>query len=165
MTNLLIKKEYCEETIRLKENIEMSFLELGERLMRIRDERLYENNWEAFEDFLMEVKISNGTASKLINIYQRFVLEYKIPLKKLASAGGWSVVAECLPLIKSKDEALEWLEKAGFMTQTDIRREMKEAKTGIMMKDCDHDWEYISFRTCSKCSLKERVYEKESEKK
>jgi hypothetical protein len=165
MTNLTIKKEYCEETIRLKENIEVAFLDLGERLMRIRDERLYENNWDAFEDFLMEVKISSGTASKLINIYQRFVLEYKISTKKIALAGGWSIVAECLPLVKTKDEALEWLEKAGFMTQTDIRREMKEAKTGIMMKDCEHDWTYIKFRTCEKCSLKERVYEEKSKEK
>jgi hypothetical protein len=160
MTNEIEKRNYCEETLSLKRDIEVSFLDLGERLQRIRDDQLYFPSWDTFEDFMMEMKMSAGTASKLINIYQRFVLEYKISTKAIAKAGGWSIVAECLSIVKSKEEAVEWIEKASLMTQTDIRREIKEAKTGIPMSECKHDW--VSLRFCKCCGLRERTYEDES---
>jgi len=155
----ITNENYCQETLNLKQNIEESFLDLGERLFKIREKRLYEPSRESFDDFLMEMKMSSGTASKLINIYVKLVIGYQISVKQIASAGGWSIVAECLPIIKSREEAEEWIAKASFMTQTDIRRDIKEAMTGVQMKDCKHEWE--TYRFCHVCKLREKTYVKE----
>lgn len=153
---------YCQETLRLHESLQIAFIDLGQRLMIIRDERLYEQEYGDFDDFLIEMKMSSGTASKLINIYQIFVQKYKISLKRIAKAGGWSILAECLPMIRSREDAEDWLTKAELMTQTDFRRTYKEAKTGVSMTECKHDW--IHLRICKCCGLRERDYESEQKK-
>lgn len=142
--------KYCNDTLQLKFTIESSFLSLGERLMKIRDERLFEPQWETFGTYVSELKMSEPSASKLINIYRRFVLEYNIEPQKLLNAGGWSVVAEILPVVKTKAEAVEWIDKMEVLTKEDIRKEILEKKTGITQQNCPHKdtYEIIVCRTC-----------------
>lgn len=148
---------FCNQILEYKGGIEASFLELGRRLRLVREERLYSDQWESFDDYLMELKnISLPTATKLINIYGTFVVEYKIPVKKLVQAGGWTMLAETLPVVKSKEDALAWLEKATLLTRTDLRREIQEANTGILMRDCEHE-ESAYLRVCLRCGIKERI--------
>lgn len=151
---------YCEETIRMKDELELSYLKLAERLHRIHLNRMYLPNFETFDDFLEEIKISKATASKMINIYLTFVVKYKIEDKKLALAGGWSVVAETLPYITSKTAALDWLVKCKHLTRADLRKSLLEKKTGIDMRDCDHeDEEKITFYKCKRCGNTHREYD------
>ena len=152
---------FCNATIAFKGKIEHDFLELGRRLMMIRDEKLYADQWETFEDFIVDLKnISEATASKLINIYRVFVIEYKIPVKRLVSAGGWTMIAEIIPLIKNKADATQWLHKATELTRTDLRREITEAKTGVSMAECTHPHDQqVYLRVCLACGIKERVNE------
>lgn len=152
---------FCNQVIAYKGDIEASFLELGRRLMIVRDERLYADNWETFEEYLQELKnISEATASKLINIYRVFVVEYEIPVAKLITAGGWTMLAEPLALIKSKKDALHWLHLATTLTRSDLRKEILEAKTGVLQATCPHPAaEQIYLRFCPACGDKERVNE------
>lgn len=148
---------YCNQTLTLKNSIEESFLELGARLMNIRDNCLYEGQWESFEDYLLEFKnISEGTASRLINIYKKFVVEYNFAPKLLAEAGGWSVLAETLPNVNSLQEAEYWLGEATALTRTHLRRTLKEHKTGIKMDTCAH-LETYTLQICKTCKVAHRI--------
>lgn len=154
----LQKLDYCNETTKLKQTIETSFLTLGERLKRIRDERLYEGQWGTFEMYLMDAKISPATASKLINIYQKFFIEWQIKADKLVEAGGWSVVATLLPFCRTKEQAEEWMDKAFVLSRPDLEKEITEFRTGKDMSKCEHEDSYV-IRVCRSCHFRERVYE------
>ncbi len=114
--------KYCEETLALKEGLELGFLTLGERLLRIRDERLHAPQWEDFDEFVAELKMAPSTVSRLIGIYQKLVLEYKIAPAQIGKAGGWTVVAEVFV----------------------------EAKTGVLQRDCKHADTY-TIKICRDC--------------
>lgn len=152
--------DYCQKTMLLKNDLEMSYLLLGERLQRISDEKMYEPNYDTFEDFLQELNISRSTASKLINVWSRFVVGFKIKPKVLAQAGGWSKVAEILPFAENKTQALDWLIKAKTLTQADLRKELIEFRTGVEMRGCEHpEVETITFQRCLKCHESFKIYE------
>lgn len=163
MTNALIRKQqlgiaFCEATIEQKVNLEVAFLDFGRRLKKIRDERLYEGQWDSFGQYCLELKgTSETSASRLIGLYETLVVKYAIPLKQIAVAGGWSVIAETLPMMTTKKEALHWLHEATHSTRTDLRRTLKEVKTGKPMAKCAHR-QYVVYRTCMDgCGLRERI--------
>jgi len=155
---------FCEETIELKGSIENKFLELGKRLYDIREENKFMPNYETFEDFCMELKMSPATVSKLVNIYQKFVLTYCLDPQLVANAGGWSVVAEVLPMVTSKTTAKKWLHLANVLSRNDLRKEIKEKTTGIIQYECKHEHTYL-IRICKDCGERQRVYEDDETKK
>ncbi len=154
--------DYCQEAIALKKTIETSFLSLGERLARIRDDRLFVGQWETFEIFLEDAKVSPATASKLINIYQRFYLEWGFKAQSLVDAGGWSVIATLLPVCRTKDEAQNWLQIAQIKSRSDLEKDIKEQKTGIDMSTCSHGDSY-SIQVCRTCGDRLRIYDAKDE--
>lgn len=147
--------DFCEETISKKHILELAWLELCGRLKEIRDNELYKGRWENFEDFLNDpaMDMDKGTASKMITIHEKMVLEYKIKPTVIANAGGWSKVAELLPVINNKEDAEEWLSKASVLSKNDLRKEVREQKSGILMKNCKHKDTYI-IRVCRGCGEK-----------
>lgn len=147
---------YCEDTKKLKEHLESSFLELGERLLIIRDGRLYEPQHTSFTEYVWELKMSEGTASKLINIFKRFVLEYGIDRQRLIDAGGWSNLAVVLPVIKSKRDAEYWLERYEVNSRPDVEKEVKELRTGLSQAECKH-LDYYELRICNDCGMREKI--------
>jgi|ETNvirnome_2_300_1030623.scaffolds.fasta_scaffold06717_5 hypothetical protein len=153
ISEVLAKKnyDYCNDTIALKSDIETRFLELGHRLWEIRQKELYKPNYETFDEFTLELKMSRATVSKLVNIYETFVKQFGVPQKLLVGAGGWSVVAEVLPLATTKPKAITWLEKAGTLTRADLRKDILVAKGGKDIDDCDHDEDYLILKICRKC--------------
>lgn len=121
--------EFCNETLELKHSLELHYLEMGRRLLEIRDGQLYKPYWDSFTEFLMELKWSDSSrANRIINIYKKFVQEYNIEPKKLAAAGGWSVLAEVLPVATDKESAEEWIEKAALHPQKELRAEIRDAR-------------------------------------
>lgn len=148
---------FCEETISQKKVIEQSWIDLCARLKNIRDNEMYLGRWDSFEDFLNdpEMAMDKGTASKMITIQEKLVIEYDIDPKKIVGAGGWSKVAELLPVIEDKKSAEEWLEKAAVLSKADLRKEVKEGKTdgGI---SCKHKNSYkVVMVVCRNCDHKE----------
>lgn len=147
--------DYCLETIGLKGELELSYLDLASRLHKIQLNKMYEPNYESFDEFLEEIKISRATASKLVNIWRLFVIKFKIKPKVLAGAGGWSVVAEILPLAESKKKAEELLFMASETRRKDLRKNLHELKTGVEMSKCNHADKKLTFVCYWKCTCGE----------
>lgn len=145
---------FLEETIQLKNSLEESFIHLGERMLRIRDERLYEGKYENFEEFLGELKISPATASKMINIYQTFVLKFEFSRQELIEAGGWTGLYKISSLCKTKDEAKEWVKKAKELSSEDLDIVVREEKSGVAQYECPHNEETYTIMVCKKCGDK-----------
>lgn len=133
------KNNFCVRAIDNKKDLEFGFLELGKMLYEIKTQRMFEAGWDSWEEYCMELKLSDATISKLFRIYEVFVLHYKIPQEALAEAGGWSNVSELLPLVDvettPKARVRELLGIATNQTRSDLRKTIFEAKVG---KSCGH---------------------------
>lgn len=152
--------DYCNDTIAIKRDGERLFLEMGERLYNIRKQELFKPFWSSFFEYELEFKWSPGTANKLINIYKVFIVQAKIEPERLAAAGGWTILAETLPVVKTPEDAEHWLEQATELTRDDLRTSVKEAKSGLSKEDaCQHppaDTYYL--KICGCCGSKEQIY-------
>lgn len=154
MNELIIKRNYLKETLLLKKRLESSFLELAERLLKIREERLYEGEYENFAAFCWEARLAESTASRLISVFQKFCLEYKIKQEKLSTV-GWSSLYTLLPLATSKERAEELVSEASVMTRDDVAKMVKEVKNGV--NNCEHE-RTVLLRVCLDCGEKVKQY-------
>ncbi len=143
---------YCTKTLDLKTKIESAFLELGERMMKIRDEELYKGQFETWDLFLEDMKMSQAMASKIINIYEKLIVQYAIPQERLLQAGGWSQLAECLGHIHSREDAEEIIQLSIDHSRKDLRDILTERKKGVAQDTCKHESYEIS--VCRKCGIK-----------
>jgi hypothetical protein len=156
------KLAFCDQTITLKVETESKFLELGARLAKIRDEEMFAGRWENFDDYCeSDLKMSPGTASKLINIHQKLVVEYKVSPGKLAEAGGWTRLAMALPFITDKKSADEWVDRvASAGSRRDLEMLIKEKHTGVDPIKCDHPEDQCRvIKICARCGESWRVYD------
>lgn len=160
MSKELQQYDYCMEVVELKKNIELAFLVLGEKLHTIKEQELFYSNWESFNDYLEEIKISPSVASRLITVYTKMVLEYNLSNELIANAGGWSNAYEIIKITNSKEEAEEWLKDSENRMSKDTKIALREAKYGVKQEDCDHD--YYQLRICRKCNDKQMIYEENS---
>ena len=144
--------QYLEETVSLREKLEGGFIILAERLKKIRDTRIYDPEYESFGDFLREIRISESSASKLIGVYEKFVLMGGIPADEVAKV-GWTNISLFLPRIKTKDDAIEIWDKTHLLDRTDAQRVYQEMKTGVDMAECAHA-EIRTLIVCTKCGIK-----------
>lgn len=117
--------EFCQATIALKSNLEQNFIELAGRLKKIQDERMYEPNFDTFTDFLKEINIQGSVATRLIQIYDLFILQFKFPVKQLVEAGGWTKLSEIRAVCKTKKDAVKWM-KVALTNPKQAVREMVE---------------------------------------
>lgn len=159
--NTIQPLEYCAHTIAFKHYIEKQWLELAGQLKEIRDKELFLGRWDSFEDFLSDpsMGMDKSTASKMITIHERFILEYKIDPSKISQVGGWSKVAEILPAVKDKKSAELWLENASSLSKSDLRAEIKEHKHPESL-DCKHKkTRKLVLLICEDCDHKEEYHE------
>ena len=155
MNQEITPRSYLKETLKMVASIEGAFLSLAERLYTIREERLYEGEYETFEEFLLTAKLSKATASKLCLIYSTFVLKYKISHKKLAEV-GWSALYTVAGYADTKERATELVERAGLLTRGDLEVSLRNEDG--KQERCAHEW--ILYKFCTKCSQKHRVYDR-----
>lgn len=122
--------KFCESTIFKKKTLEVGWLDLAGKLQKIRDDQLYDGHWDSFEDFLADpaMNMDKGTASKMITIHEKLVIEYQIPADEIALSGGWSIIAEVLPVINDQESAKEWVARAQTLSKSDLRKEVNEAR-------------------------------------
>lgn len=137
--------KYCEETFKLKNNIELNFLLLAERLKKIQDEKLYQPNYDKFHDFLNEININNSVASRLISIYELFVEKYKFKHEELIEAGGWSKLSEIVKVSTTKAEARKWLKVASTNPKVIIREMIEVEDETPAVLTCD---DYYIIKIC-----------------
>lgn len=138
---------YCYETKKFVEQIEQSFIILAERLYNIYHKNLWQGEWESWDEFVSECKMSKGTASKLISVYGTYVLTYGMKHEQLAPA-GWSGLYELLPTVSNTESAQDAVVKATTLRREEIREEVREHKHG----KCDHpDEAEVHFYQCRNC--------------
>lgn len=144
--------EFCLEALDLKKNIECDFIELGMLLSKIKEFRYYEAGWSSWEEYVMELKMSEASISRLVRIYEVFILRFKFAPAQLAPI-GWANVAELLPQIKEttpRNDVQGWLGEMVNLPRQDVRRAIIERKTGISMADCKHKDTY-TIKICRGC--------------
>ena len=148
-------EKYLEKTKELKETIERSFLYLGERLLKIRNERLFLPSYEAFWCYTEEeLKLSESTCSRLINVFQRFILEWGVSPEKVISIGGWNEAYLISKVAKNKKEAEDMLDKYALMPPSEARKDMAELKAG------EHKCKMfrVCFDQCEICGTRVKVF-------
>lgn len=162
MTKQLDEKsnyDFCLATIEADKHTEEAVLALAERYYKIHALKMYEPAWSSFEEYCMEIKGREySTVMKLIGIHEKFVVQYRISPKSLSEAGGWSVISELLPVIKTKDDANKWLQRAKELPREHLRAEVREHKRGIPIASCKHTDTYL-IRVCRGCGEKHEVHE------
>lgn len=147
--------KYCNDALALRESIENDFLVLGEYLYNIREHNLFEPQWSSFVEFCFELRMSQSNINRLIQIHERFVLEYGFKREEITRAGA-SLLSDIMPAISTRKQAVKWLEKATLLTRQDLRKELTEFKTGIQMKDCKHKDTY-TVEICRNCGERKQI--------
>lgn len=120
--------EYLRETIDLVKSIETRFLELGARLYKIKEEKLYVGTYDNFQEFLSTANITFGHASKLMAVHRHYVVENQIEPQKLAQVGA-SNLYEAIPFIES-DGVKMAVAKAQTLSRSEILEEKRQNKHG-----------------------------------
>jgi len=133
---------FLRDTIDLVSQIETRHLELASRLYKIQDERLWEGEFDTFQDFLQLAKISTAKASMLTNVHKHFAIDGNIPQDKLAGI-PYSSLYEAIPLLETRKHS-DVVEVARMLTRDEIKAETRELKHG----ECEHP-EKITI--CGKC--------------
>ncbi len=162
-SQITVKKnlQFCEETSELKNHTEEAFLELGSRLKKIKDGKLYEGRWEDFDHYCREeLKMVDKTAYKLINIFETFVLKYNIPIERLAEAGGWTMLSTVVSAVTNQEDANECVDMAiNSQSKKELTEWVREKKTGVKVAECTHkNYKEYSLRECTHCGDTWRVY-------
>lgn len=119
---------FIRETIDLVKQIETRFLELGARLYRIREEKLWADTYDSYQEFLDTAHINPGHASILASIHKHYIVDGGKKQETLAGI-GYSNLYEAIPLIEAEgvDSAVV---KASTLTRAEIKDEVRDQKHG-----------------------------------
>jgi len=156
MKNEIQSYNFCKNALELEKKMRNSYFILAGCLYKIQNEKLYEPHWSSFEEFCWEFKdISSSTVSKLISVYKKFILEFNLSPVKLNNI-GYSLLYAIIPVVKTKEDADEWLLKAEELTRSDLSKFIKEKQTGIDMTKCKHK-DFYEIRICRDCGERQRI--------
>ena len=129
--------------------MEEGTLILAQRLKEIRDKEKYLSSWESFADYLLEIRMTESKASRLITVYEKWVLEGGFSEQELAPI-GWSNLYEARNHVSQKV-----LDELTHRQDKDARDYIKELNSGISMDDCKHDLYRIE--VCRKCGRRTQI--------
>lgn len=157
MKNSLAKEKnysYCQETLRLEVDARKLYFELGERLYEIREKQLFLPAWDSWDIFCMEFSdMSQGSISKIISVYEKFVVQFGYTAEELVPAGGWTKLYEIGKQVNTRKEADKWIEEAKELTRSDLQKSLTEERTGVSQSDCKHKNTY-TVEICRDCGLR-----------
>lgn len=154
------KHAYCQKALEMEKVARSVYLTMGEMLYNIREEHLYEPYWSSWNEYCMEFKdFAQGSISKMIAVYELFVLEYGFSVDELSKAGGWTKLYAMTPHITSKAEAKHWLGISSTLTRQDLTKELIEASSGIKMVGCAHGKTYV-VEICKDCGERWEIHPK-----
>jgi hypothetical protein len=143
--------DYCVETINL---YRVSMVNIAERLWHIRNDEKWSGRWDSWEDYLGEMGMKKGTASKLCSLYERMIIELKFPTETLHAA-PWTNLYTALPMMKDRESAEKAITSASVLTNREIYQERYYQQYG---KECECLNAY-PMRHCPDCKRYFRVYE------
>lgn len=143
----MIQTTFIQETKQLVKSIETHFFELGARLYKIKEEKLWEGIYDNYTYFLDDAKINPSLASMLTAIHKKYVIEGNMTQKALVGI-GYSNLYEAIPLIES--EGIETtMAKARTLTRSEIKDEVREEKHGIHEHELGPE-RWAMCKTCKK---------------
>lgn len=145
------KTEYLRETIDLTKAIETRFLELGKRLYKIREEKLWLDTYDSYTEFLDAAHINPTHASMLASIHRSYVVEGGKTFAELAKT-GFSNLYAAIPLIE-RDGIDTAVIKAETLTRSEIKDEVREQKHGEHIHEIGEE----RWGACKICAKFERV--------
>lgn len=150
----IVPLDFCQETIELKKTIESGFIVLGERLAKIKAAEMWQSQWASFPEYLNEMNINESTASKMISVYKTYVEKYQIDEAVLTST-GWDKLYGARELVegKTREEAVDIVNKISLLKRDDTRELIREARNGV----CQHDWYEVHLRVCKECGKREKI--------
>jgi len=137
----------------LKKSLARNFLELGRQFKEIKDHKHYKTlGYESFNQYLAtpEVTFHSSTAYRLIQIYEKFVIEFGVPEDKLIQVDRKKL--EMLIPFVDKNNYEEWFYKAKELTRYDLDKEIKQ----LDELHCTHSWFKDEIWTCTKCHTRSR---------
>lgn len=143
--------EYVRETIDLVKSIENRFFELGARLHKIKEEKLWLGTYDSFHQFLDAAQINPGLASILASVYRNYVINNKIDPQSLRGI-GYSNLYEAIPLIEQKGAAYA-VSTAATLTRNEIKEAVRDKKYG----EHNHELGPERWAKCTKCGKFVRV--------
>ena len=120
--------EFLRDTVDLVKSIETRYLELAQRLYRIKEEKLYLGTYETFQEFLTTANITFGHASKLMAVHKNYVIEHKVEPQKLAQVGATNLY-EAIPFIGTDGVEMA-VAKATTLSRSEIVEEKRQSKHG-----------------------------------
>lgn len=120
--------DFVRDTIDLVKQIETRFLELGARLYRIKEEKLWEGSYDSYSEFLDSAQINHGHASILASIHKHYIIDGGKKQETLAGI-GYSNLYEAIPLIE-KDGVDTAIVKASTLTRSEIKDEVRDVEHG-----------------------------------
>lgn len=137
-----------EQAATFFQNARRSLIAGAELLYKIRQGNLWEGQYSSFAEYVEdECQISRGQASKLLTVYEHFVITHGVSQRNLEGAD-----MEKLYLATSLEvEPEQALIRAKTLTRQELRDELSSGPQG----DCAHDCEH--FTLCGRCNR--RVYE------
>lgn len=151
--------ELCQKGLDMMRVLKKASLELGRILMEIRDTQAFSSQWESFADYLAEEKfMSEANASKLITVYNRFIIKMKEPYERVAAI-DWTVAYELHRLFKDDNELKDAFDNATILNTSHLRQMITEKRTGITQETCLHSDTY-TIRVCKICGQREKIYDK-----
>ncbi len=108
-----------------------SLMEGAKFLHEIAKDELWRGSYSSFAEYLeLECQISQGFASKLIKVYQSYVVEGGLSLRKLEGV-DYERLYMAIPLKMPADDRVE---QAMQLSRSDLRESLRSEKHG----DCTH---------------------------
>lgn len=123
--------QFCEETGKLARGIKNGLMLLAQRLYRIERQKLYKPTYEKFYQYCDEIELHESVASRLIGIYEKFVLDLQIPFEEIESV-EYTKLYEIRKIAETKDIAMHWIEKVNSpipeqrLSIRDLKAEIKK---------------------------------------
>lgn len=150
----------CQKGLELMKVLEQGFLKLGEVLMEIRNNQAYYPQWESFGDYLEEGHVmSEANASKLITVYNRYIIKMQEPEQELVKI-GWSKLYDLHRTYDEDQELRDAMLDASLLTTSHLRQKLHEKKAGVDQTTCKHTNTY-TIKVCRDCNFREKIYEQE----
>lgn len=121
-----------------------NLLEGARLLNQIKAERLWQDRYESFSEFLETCQISDSFASKLIQVYQHYVIEGGFSHAKIGTIDPERLYL-AISLPKTTEERYE---TAKTLSRSELRDEVRESIKGV----CEHPLEsIITLNVCTLC--------------
>lgn len=150
--------QFCEETGKLAKGIKNGLMLLAQRLYRIKRQKLYKPTYEKFYQYCDEIELHESVASRLIGIYEKFVLDLQIPFEEI-EAVEYTKLYEIRKVADTKEIAMHWIEKVNSpnpeqrLSIRDLKAEIKKLQNlGDEDEQCptNHGNTYL-VRCCRDC--------------